>query len=54
MENLDKVIKFWRSILDDKESGLPSSILDHIVFTVASLEELKALRSALSTKGAST
>lgn len=44
MENLNKLINFWKSILDDKDSGLPNNILNYIVLTVASLEELKSLK----------
>lgn len=54
MENLDKLIKFWKSILDDKNSGLPANILDCIVLTVASLEELKDLKSASPTRRVDT
>jgi len=44
MPDLEKLIEFWRSILADKNSGLPATILDYIVLTVASLEELKKLK----------
>lgn len=46
MENLDKLIALWKSILYDKDSGLSPNILNHILATVGALEELKSLTAA--------